>query len=530
MKSTNVMPQLRVGLLFVALLFAGVSCEDYLQDELLSDTSAEFLYNTPEGLESAVVGLYSLNRDLYEQAEWNYARALIPQAKSDLVLVRTGEISLYGSLAWGAELGNFGTGRLSRYWRHYYRLIDRSNAVITSAQELEGLEESRRDQIIAEARVFRAHSYFTLYRQFNNIFITTEPTSPDNAFDRPDDKSSPEEIFALINEDLDFAIENLDWNTPQFGRLTQAAARHIRAKTAAWQEDWAEAASQADAVINEGNYNLLPNTADVFFGDLNHEETLFTIQFEEGQIGGSTTNRIHFNLIPQYNEIQGVEHSLDNGARGAGFILLNNYLRGLLNEDPNDDRNNGTYYITHYTYNNPEELPEGVQLGDTVDVFDQNSDDENEFMQYYAQLNPGTLKFLQNDAVPSEANQIKNLMIYRLAETYLIGAEAHMEMGSTGQALEYINAVRNRANAASISSIDQQAILDERARELALEGQRWYTLKRMGVLVEQIRQFAGNDNFRNQARERIQPFMGNWPIPTNELNLLGPNYPQNEGH
>src|SRR5680860_532105 len=119
-------------------------------------------------------------------------------------------------------------------------------------------------------------------------------------------------------------------------------------------------------------------------------------------------------------------------------------------------------------------------------------------------------------------------MIYRLAETYLIGAEAHMELGNTDQALEYLNPVRNRAHAASLDTIDQQTILDERARELAFEGQRWYTIKRMGVLVSQIKKYAGNDNWRNIARERIEPHMVNWPIPESELDLLGPGYPQND--
>src|SRR5690606_35039082 len=101
-------------------------------------------------------------------------------------------------------------------------------------------DEGRKNQILAEAKCMRANSYFTLYRLFNNIFITTEPTTPENAFDVPQDKSSVEEIFALLRSDLDFAIANLDYSTAQFGRWGQGAARHLRAKVAMWEEDWDE--------------------------------------------------------------------------------------------------------------------------------------------------------------------------------------------------------------------------------------------------------------------------------------------------
>ena len=104
----------------------------------------------------------------------------------------------------------------------------------------------------------RANAYFILYRLFNNIFITTGATTPENVFDLPQDKSSPKEIFALIDSDLEFAIDNLEWTTPQFGRWTQASARHLRAKTAMWQNDWAEAVAQTEAVIGNENYACCP--------------------------------------------------------------------------------------------------------------------------------------------------------------------------------------------------------------------------------------------------------------------------------
>src|SRR5690606_1545349 len=248
MKNRNIIAKSKgfVALLLALILFT--SCDkDFLKDELRSDTSVDFLYSTPEGLENAVVGLYALNRNIYQDQSLNGAFPLILQAKSDLSVGITGEASLYSRLLWGASLGDYGTtSGLNADWEHCYRLVASTNAIIKAAENLVDIEEGRRNQILAEAKTMRAHAFFSLYRLFNNMFITTEPTTPENAFEVPQDKSSEDEIFGLLRADLDFAIAHLDYVQPQFGRWGQGAARHLRAMVALWEEDWAEAAAQAD--------------------------------------------------------------------------------------------------------------------------------------------------------------------------------------------------------------------------------------------------------------------------------------------
>lgn len=520
----------------ICTLFLTISCEDYLKDELLSDTSVDFLYNSPEGLESALVGLYTIPREIYQNRGENGSFPLILQAKSDLSAGITGEIALYSRLAWGAFVGDHGTEHgQSFYWRDNYKVVDRANAIIKSAESTAFDDEAQRNKILGEAKCMRAQAFFTLYRLFNNIYVNTEPTTPENAFDRPEQPSSQAEIFGLLKSDLDFAIANLEWTTPEFGRWTQAAARHLRAKVALWEGDWTEAASQTDAVISNGSYSLEPNTKDVFKGSLSKKETLFAIQFERDVIGGGSHNFINWNLVPTYHSAPGMIRTVDHGGSGAGFLVMNNYLIDLLNEDPNDDRNDGSYYISEYLYNNPATLPAGKNIGDPLDLYDEFSGNQTEFTNYYRRQNPGCIKFLDETADPTDRNHIKNIMVYRLAETYLMGAEAHMRNGNTAKALQYINAVRNRANAASIATIDQDAILDENARELAFEGHRWYDLKRMGVLTEYLKDHMGSAVWNatyseGDPRIRYEDHMKNWAIPQAQLELLGPNYPQNEGY
>ncbi len=533
--NSNMLSKSFYTILSCLLLFT--SCqEDFLEDKLLSNTSVDFLYTTSEGLESAVVGLYSLNRNLYQDQSLNGTYPLIPQAKSDLGVGITGEASLYSRLLWGASLGDFGTASgINAYWVNYYKIVDRSNAIIQGAENLQGIDESRKNQILAEAKCMRANSYFILYRLFNNIFITTEPTTPENAFDVPQNKSSEEEIFSLLKADLDFAIANLEYSSEEFGRWGQGAARHLRAKVAMWENDLQEAAAQADAVINSGNHSLTLTTAEVFAGELDHSETLFALNFENETIGGGGSHIINWNVVSSYADAPGMIQSIENGGAGVGFLSLNDYTINLLNEDPNDDRKNNTYYVFKYAYNDEPSLPAGKQLGDPLDLYENSETDQNEFMLYYRRQNPGVLKFFDETVEPTDRNHFKNIMVYRLAETYLIGAEAHLMLGNNSKALEYINAVRNRANAGSTNTVDMQTILDERARELAFEGQRWYTLKRTGKLYEFLLDHMNNDNMNESYPEGnpkviLREYMQNWPIPQQQIDLLGPSYPQNEGY
>ncbi len=527
---------LKKSIWLICTLFLVVSCEDYLKDELLSDTSVDFLYNSPEGLESALVGLYTIPREIYQNRGENGSFPIILQAKSDLAAGITGEISLYSRLAWGATVGDHGTeAGQNIYWRDNYKVVDRANSIIKGAENVPFSNEAQKNKILGEAKCMRAQAFFTLYRIFNNIYVNTEPTTPENAFDRPEQPSTQAEIFALLKSDLDFAIANLEWTTPEFGRWTQAAARHLRAKVALWEGDWAGAANQADAIISNGSYSLEASTKDVFKGSLSKKETLLSIQFERDVIGGGSYNFINWNLVPSYHSAPGMTRSVENGGSGAGFLVMNNYMIALLNEDPNDDRKNSSFYKSVYLYNNPATLPAGKNLGDPLDLYDEFSGNQTEFTNYYRRQAPSCVKFLDDTAEPTDRSHIKNVMVYRLAETYLIGAEAHMRNGNTAKALQYINTVRNRANAASITTIDQDAILDENARELAFEGHRWFDLKRIGVLTSYLQDHMGSAVWNatysvGDPRPRYQDHMKNWAIPQAQLELLGPNYPQNLGY
>lgn len=533
MNTENIYKKLkRKGLLLTILLFA-VSCQDYLEEQPSTLIDSDYIFTTEEGLKSGVVSLYKFERDRYDAGTEDYMGAVLMSSRSDLAFSRTGYTGLMGRYQRGVSPVDQGANFVSSlFWKHFYNMTNKATAIINAAEEIEGINEDVKNQVLAEAKFFRAHSYFYLYRMFNNIYVTTETVTVENAFDVVDDKSSEEEIFALINSDLDFAIEHLDW-TDTFGRVTKGTAKHVRAKTAMWQGDWIEAKNQAVSLIEEGPHSLVPTTADVFAGDRNHSEALFVIQSQDDLLGGGNATMMNANYVTQYFQISGIEANIEQGGRGFSRVLPNLYLLNLLAEDPNDTRDDDTYFRLKWYYTSGDRI--GEEVDNYAPITDLNNPSSN-YTQYYQRMHPSCIKFAQEDDNPDSYLNRSNILVYRLAETYLIAAEAIMR--STGDPLPYINAVRTRAGADPVTTVNQQTILDERARELAFEGQRWFTLKRMGqdVINFQITNYAGDGEYfpnnlgDRDPRENWQPHYINWPIAQIDLDLLGPNYPQNDGY
>jgi len=520
--------------LFAAILTIS-SCSSYLDEQPSTLIDSDYIYTTEEGLQSGVVSLYKFERDRYDRSTEDFMGAVLMSSRSDLAFSRSGYTGLMGRYQRGVSPVDQGSNFVSTlFWKHYYNIANKSTEIINSAEIIEDIDEGVRNQVIAEAKFFRAHAYFYLYRMFNNIFVSTETITVSNAFNVINDRSSDAEILSLINSDLEFAIANLNWEDT-FGRVTKGTAKHVKAKVAMWEGNWTEASSQAISVIEdaESPHSLVGSTADVFSGDRNHSESLFVVQSQDDLLGGGDNTMMNANYVTQYFQISGIESNLEQGGRGFSRVLPNLYLQGLLAEDPNDTRDDNTYFRLKYFYTSGDRI--GQQVDDYAPITDLNNPSDN-YTRYYQRMHPCCIKFAQEDDNPDSYLNRSNILVYRLAETYLIAAEARMRSG--GDPLPYINAVRERAGAAPLASVDEQTVLDERARELSFEGQRWFTLKRMGqeVIDRQITTYAGDGEFfpanlgDKDPRTNWKPHYINWPIAQIDLDLLGATYPQNPGY
>ena len=516
-------------LLFIILNFT-VGCEDYLEEEAQSNISLQYIYDSPEGIESGVVGLYNLFRYHYRGWTSEGSSHLWPYVQNDLVMPRSGYIAVIAKFDKSAmRPDQYGAGLSAEIWRQHYKMIDRANALIEAGAELTEVDTTL-NKTLAEARLFRANSLFTLYRLYNNVYVKTESTTPDNVFDRVSKPSTKEEIFAALHEDFDFAIEYLPW-TDVIGRVNKGMAHHLKAKAALWEEDWATSLENAEALINSGYYMLEPDLKKIFghpdvdfsYGSRNSSEALFVVQNEEGSTGGGEWSFLNTHFLTNYNRVVGAKYSYDQGGRGFGFVYPNQYLINLYESF---DKRLDAYYKTKFYYNDEENLPEGVELGDQIIIPNSGSDQA----LYYERISPSCIKYFDSNIPPEAALSWNNILIYRLSETYIVAAEAAMRLGKGGKAQSYLQTLTDRAGVPPTFSVTEIDIMKEHARELAFEGHRFYFLKRIGKLVSQVRSFSGDPDYGNEARGNIKAHYVNLPIPQSELELLGIGYPQNDGY
>lgn len=514
-------------LFFLTIIFGALclhtSCEKFLSEAPITDVSIDFIYNTPDGLESGVNALYNRMRS------YNIPGQEGDPLRSVLFFIVATDLGL--NRTWHTPYGPNHTpmGIPARKWTMGYQIIDRANAIITNAPHVDMLD-SRKNQVLAQARLIRAEVYFDLIRMYDNILLDTIATTPENAFDEKEYvPADPADVFKLIDDDLDFAIEHLEW-TVEYGRYGKGVAHHIRGKSALWQGKWGEAAASFDAVIENGTHSLLPKEqiAQVFGQNLNHREALFVYTRDEltggdDNLPGGSATWISSVFTSRVYELSGGEmiRSVEYGGESLGWSYPNDYLRSLYDE-ANDLRFRTYYYPTQLIVNNPSSPNFGQPLA------------ANRYEDDYRRYHWSLKKYHDEEKRPGTLNSWKDHIYYRYAETLLLGAEAHWRLegqnSSSIKALNYINQIRERAGVPDFTSFNLETYLEESARELAFENERWFLLKRLGLLVERVNMhYQMGSNSGNTAIYPMAPHMVRMPIPQSQYDLMK-TFPQNDGY
>ena len=528
---------------FAALVLCLASCGTKSLDvESQTSITTEFLYSTPEGLSRAAVALYNKDRTLL--CEYGGTKDQVPAGavmfdySTDIMVFRGGMNAIIARHS-GVSAS---TSIITAYWNILYQIVGKANEIIYYAKVLDpDLDNPLVKRAYGEAACFRARAYFELYKRFENIYINTLPTTVDNMEGRIYRPSSKKDVFTLIKKDLAEAIQDLDWTAPKDepGRLTKAVAHHIRAQLAMWEEDWQTAIDNCEEIFESGHYEMLPKMTDVFTGaDLNHSEAIYVYQFSSNAGGGIIVrNGVAYGhyasiyTVARYWRQDGLKECLEYGGKGQGYLFPNTYLLSLY--DKAKDNRYKEMFIHELRYIDASILPEGANLNDVV-VFPAST--------YIAGGHPYSFKYADkwsNVGNPSQESSFRDIIIYRLAETYLMAAEAyfHKEGGSSEKALEYYNKTYERAMGEKFTGpLTLEAILDETARELHLEGVRWNQLKRLGLLAERVKLHGGDSKAEDPKLDKdyIEPRQNwddrwwRWPIPQSAIDVM-PGYPQNAG-
>ena len=229
-------------LLLVAVGFT--SCTDFLMEENKTQYSQDYIFNSEGGLDLAVSALYVLHRNyLGDDAENNTHWAV--ERGTDIVMTNGGTGNFYG--IYDPNHLKPSAAQVSRMWTRMYQIIGRCNEIISAGEKMEATPQLKKT--LAEAKAFRAQSYFLLFRTYDRIWLNTEPVTWENVNDKREYRpASANEVYELLYSDLGYAVENLDWTSTMPGRFNQAAARAILAKVALWKKDWKTALDMADAI------------------------------------------------------------------------------------------------------------------------------------------------------------------------------------------------------------------------------------------------------------------------------------------
>ena len=504
--------------LFIIIVFSSLTaCEDFLKEETRGTINPSNFYASDEEAILAINGLYKGfigdgafgSTDLYSYwagiTFWTVygADEVGPNRQQGLVE----PIQNYTLTE-----SNYGNAR--GVWQALYRIVGDANSVIASVTDNPNISSALQKRIIGEANFLRGFAYYHLTNIWGAVPYYNEdlPIGEVATLGRTDASIVRQNVIADLNR---IEAENLlpsSFDGSDVGRATIWAAKMLKAKMMMWEKDWQGALDETTDIINNSPHRLLENYGEVF--DLNaanpfHDEVIWGLDYSKDVSGNFTSRTDAFN--PRIRD-----EPADSEERSALIAELS-----ARNEEFNG------FGLT-------------VALPSFAEAFPQDDlrrpfNVANEYLGYKLKFNYMPKHWNLDFINSPRTNHGELIIIFRLADTYLMAAEAANELNDPA-AFQYINRIRERAYEPDkpYEGLSQQAfreaLYDERKWELAAEGFRRYDLIRWGMLVETVQNatylaYNGPDN--------IKPIHVKAPIPQEEI-ILNPNLlefdPTNNGY
>ncbi|MBN2697912.1 MAG: RagB/SusD family nutrient uptake outer membrane protein [Bacteroidales bacterium] len=421
-------------LLFAFSLLA--ACNEWLELIPPQGLIRQEFWKTKEDVQTVVMGAY-LSMASMDDMLFRYG-----ELRADMVV---GDVNL-GSGEPGERMvaeSNIYPDNWLCNWSSFYQVINYCNEVIKNAPLVRKIDNTFTDyqlkSYLSEATFLRSLAYFYLVRIFKDVPYVTEPTETDDTEVYPG-KMDGEELLRLLLIDLEEARKYATTDGYQTldeirGRATKAAIDALMADIALWLFEYEDVITCVERIEASDQYLLLPSARwfELFYPG-NSLEGIFEFQFNDNLNQSNSlygmTQRFSYSYDPSQKAIEmfGVEFAKEF-VRGQD---------GSIRKVAEDD-----YIIWKYVGRNKTDVRSGS---------------------------------IQNSC---------NWIVYRLADVLLMKAEALSQLGRYAEALEIINDIRKRADVTSLVLPDsptayEDAILQERALELAFEGKRWFDLVRMG--------------------------------------------------
>jgi hypothetical protein len=457
-------------LLAAAFLTFGISgCEDFIKEENRTDVLADDLYKTNSGFESLVNASYSGLRTIYS-TPWMFCSGTDMYVDGRNASPAVG-LTTYKDL----EAGEVA---VQTFYQRCYAAIQVCNTALHYVDITEQVSTTQERK--GELTFLRAYYYFLLAQSFGGVPLVTDRylNGEQPAFER----NAEEEVYAFIIGEMNEAL-SLAADAPTFGRVSKRAIRHYLAKVHltrgyldfAATDDFTKAATFADEAIN--SYNL----SSISFNDLfapgkeKNNEVLFSIQFAPTSIQTTSGGSIQASHFGPYH---GGPNTL---APWRSYSLIpTSYVYSLFTQQ--DKRWEGTFmnvlYASYYDYyNKPDKsavkvaryFPQAWEVGNvstwvaadpanrsgavivpyTIKSTDPLINTWEQPAQYLDNSTPAVRKFDDPKAViptgaPGDVST-RDFYLARLGETFLIAAEAYLQLNNKANAMTRVNAVRARA-------------------------------------------------------------------------------------
>lgn len=471
------------GLITVLTLFTGMGCNDFLNQEPINSVTNQNYWKTEKDAQNAVYGLLQNYRTVRGNVIYLYRdRGLnFDVLGTNWEKISNNDMSSYTPV----------NNRFS--WWNEYRVIAFANTIIDNIHRIEDIPQQRVDYYLAQARFVRALTYFDLIRNFGDVPLITKAE---------DIQPHARKNWLEVNEFIISEAKECARQLPPFSQLLddqgkpvtskgnpcKGAALALVAHATAWQagvgnrsDRWAEVSAACDSIINSGEYTLLGSPQEFNQKGLagNSSEGIYECDF---QYAGEYKSAGSF--IAGFCQKWPVQSMTTPATKRTPRML--NHTYNILYPDPNDRRRDANaedpdywaqqdiattqnaVYIKKWGKELVEDWQEGVQQGR---------------IRFY------------------KANDI----LFRLADIYLLRAEARAHTGDNDGAVKDINIIRDRAGMYKYSLAEApllQAVFDERERELFLEGHRFFDIIRFGYYREKLRgkfKTLSDEDVRNGA-------------------------------